>query len=163
MNCGTKAANVKTCQSPSMEVDPHVPEVFAVIQLAVAPVFLLTAIGTVIAALNIRLGRAVDRRRDLEAELPGMTAEEQLSAREELAVIARRIRFVYFSITAAVTSALFVCLLIAFAFMGAFVRVSLSYTIGAMFVFAMLALIASLLLFLREIFLAVSTPRHVPR
>ena len=35
--------------------------------------------------------------------------------------------------------------------------------IGAMFVFAMLALIASLLLFLREIFLAVSTPRHVPR
>jgi hypothetical protein len=43
------------------------------------------------------------------------------------------------------------------------VGVSLSYTIGAMFVFAMLALIASLLLFLREIFLAVSTPRHVPR
>ena len=36
-------------------------------------------------------------------------------------------------------------------------------TIGAMFVFAMLAMIACLLLFLREIFLAVSTPRHVPR
>jgi hypothetical protein len=32
-----------------------------------------------------------------------------------------------------------------------------------MFVFAVLALIACLLLFLREIFLAVSTPRHVPR
>lgn len=146
-----------------MDFDPHVPEIFGVIQLAVAPVFLLTAIGTVIAALNIRLGRAVDRRRDLESRLAKMAAEEQLSAREELAVIARRIRFVYFAITAAVTSGLFVCLLIAGAFIGAFVRVSLSYTIGAMFVFAMLALIASLLLFLREIFLAVSTPRHVPR
>lgn len=146
-----------------MAIDPHVPEVFTVIQLAVAPVFLLTAIGTVIAALNIRLGRAVDRRRDLEAKLARMAEEEQLSAREELEVIARRIRFVYFAITAAVISGLFVCLLIAGAFIGAVVGVSLSYTIGAMFVFAMLALIASLLLFLREIFLAVSTPRHVPR
>ena len=133
------------------------------VQLAVAPVFLLTAIGTVIAALNIRLGRAVDRRRDLENRLCKMAEEEQPSAREELGVVARRIRFVYYAITAAVTSGLFVCLLIAGAFIGAFVRVSLSYTIGAMFVFAMLALIASLLLFLREIFLAVSSPRHVPR
>jgi hypothetical protein len=144
-------------------IDPHVPEVFTVIQLAVAPVFLLTAIGTIIAALNIRLGRAVDRRRHLESQLPAMAAEEQAWAREELEVIARRIRFVYYAITAAVISGLFVCLLIAGAFIGAFVRVSLSYTIGAMFVFAMLALIASLLLFLREIFLAVSTPRHVAR
>jgi hypothetical protein len=141
----------------------HVPEIFTVIQLAVAPVFLLTAIGTVIAALNIRLGRAVDRRRDLESKLPKMLEEERPAAREELAIIARRIFFIYYAITAAVTSGLFVCLLIAGAFIGAFVRVSLSYTIGAMFVFAMLALIASLLLFLREIFLAVSTPRHVPR
>ena len=146
-----------------MAFDPHVPEIAGVIQLAVAPVFLLTAIGTVIAALNIRLGRAVDRRRDLEARLPSMPAEEQASARVELAVIARRIRFVYYAITAAVTSGLFVCLLIAGAFLGAFVQVSLSYTIGTMFVLAMLALIASLLLFLREIFLAVSTPRHVAR
>jgi hypothetical protein len=143
--------------------DPHVPQIAGVIQLAVAPVFLLTAIGTVIAALNIRLGRAVDRRRELEGKLPSLPAEELRSAAEELAVIARRIRFVYFAILAAVTSALFVCLLIASAFVGAFVRADLSYTIGAMFVFAMLALVACLLLFLREIFLAVSTPRHVPR
>ena len=146
-----------------MAFEPHVPEIAGIIQLAVAPVFLLTAIGTVIAALNIRLGRAVDRRRELEALLPAMPPTELPSAREELAVIARRIRFVYFAILAAVVSALFVCLLIAGAFLGAFVRADLSYTMGAMFVCAMLALIACLLLFLREIFLAVSTPRHVPR
>ena len=146
-----------------MAFDAHVPEISGVIQLAVAPVFLLTAIGTVIAALNIRLGRAVDRRRDLEQRLPALPAEELQSARAELAIIARRIHFVYLAILAAVTSALFVCLLIAGAFLGAFVRTDLSYTIGAMFIFAMLALIACLLLFLREIFLAVSTPRHTPR
>jgi hypothetical protein len=146
-----------------MAFEPHVPEIAGVIQLAVAPVFMLTAVGTIIAALSIRLGRAVDRRRDLEERLPRMRAEETPSAREELGTIARRIRFVYLSILFAVISGLFVCLLIAGAFLAAFVRTDISPTLGAMFVFAVLALTASLLLFLREIFLAVSTPRHVPR
>lgn len=146
-----------------MAFEPHVPEIAGVIQLAVAPVFMLTAVGAILAALNIRLGRAVDRRRVLEERLPRMPQAELASAQLELATIARRIRFVYLSILFAVVSGLFISLLIVGAFLGAFVRADLSTTIGAMFIFAMLALIACLLLFLREIFLAVSTPRHVPR
>ncbi len=146
-----------------MAYEPHIPEITAVIQLAVAPVFMLTAVGTIISALSIRLGRAVDRRRDLEAALPRMTPDEKPSAYEELGVIARRIRFVYFSIVSAVISGLFVSLLIAGAFLASFLRTDISYTIGAMFALAVLALTVSLLLFLREIFLAVSTPRHIPR
>lgn len=146
-----------------MAYEPHLPEITAVIQLAVAPVFMLTAVGTIISALSIRLGRAVDRRRDLEVALPRMPAEERPSAHQELEVIARRIRFVYFSIVSAVISGLFVSLLIAGAFLASFLRTDISYTIGAMFALAVLALTVSLLLFLREIFLAVSTPRHIPR
>jgi len=143
--------------------EPHVPEIAGVIQLAVAPVFMLTAVGAILAALGGRLGRAVDRRRVLEEWLPRMSQAERDSAQLELLTIARRIRFVYLSILFAVVSGLFICLLIVGAFLGAFVRADLSYTIGAMFIFAMLALIACLLLFLREIFLAVSAPRHIPR
>lgn len=146
-----------------MAYEPHIPEISSVIQLAVAPVFMLTAVGTIISALSIRLGRAVDRRRDLEVALPGMPPDERPSAHQELEVIARRIRFVYFSILAAVVSGLFVSLLIFGAFLGSFLRTDISYTIGAMFALAVLALTVSLLLFLREIFLAVSTPRHIPR
>lgn len=146
-----------------MAVETHLPAIASVIQLAVAPVFLLTAVGTIIAALNYRLGRAVDRRRSLERRLAKMDAEELGPARDELATIALRIRYTYLSILASVVSALFVCLLIAAAFLGAFVRVDLSATIGTLFVLSILALVACLLLFLREIFLAVSTPRHVPR
>ena len=146
-----------------MAAETHIPEIAGVIQLAIAPVFMLTAVGTVIGALNVRLGRAVDRRNELEQRLPSMSQAEVPSANEELATIARRIRFVYLSIVFAVISALFIALLIAGAFIGAFVRTDLSFTIAGMFVCAMLALIVCLLLFLREIFLAVSTPRHVPR
>jgi hypothetical protein len=143
--------------------EPHIPEISAVIQLAVAPVFMLTAVGTIIGALNIRLNRAVDRRRALEELLPRMTPDERPSAHQELEFIARRIRFVYYSIVAAVISGLFICLLIAGAFLANFLRTDISSTVGTLFALAVMALIVSLLLFLREIFLAVSTTRHIPR
>ncbi len=143
-------------------MESHVPDILRVIQLVVAPVFLLTAVGTLINALNTRLGRAVDRRRILEEKLRGMQAGETASARAELARIEQRIQIVYLAIFAAVICALFVCLLIAGAFLGAFIATELSRTVAILFVLAMVALIASMLLFLREIFLAVSTPRHVP-
>ena len=146
-----------------MALAPHLPEIAGTIQLAIAPVFMLTALGTVINALNLRLGRAVDRRRELEERLAGMSQAELPAAKDELAQIGRRIRFVYLAIVFAVISALFTALLIAGAFVGAFVRTDLSVTIAGMFICSMVALIVCLLLFLREIFLAVSTPRHVPR
>ena len=132
-------------------MEPHIPEITNVIQLAVAPVFMLTAVGTIIAALNVRLGRAVDRRRVLEQGLQARSGGQNDDARAELAQIARRIRYVYLSIVFSVLSGLFVCLLIAGAFIGAFVAMDLARTVAAMFVLAMLCLIASLLLFLREI------------
>jgi len=142
--------------------EPHVSEIVRIIQLVVAPVFFLTAIGTLINALNTRLARAVDRRRALEQGAPQMRPEESDAAREELAQIARRIRLGYLAILFAVLSGLFICLLIAGAFLGALVDKELTRTIAALFVLAVLALVVSLLLFLREIFLAVTTPRHRP-
>jgi hypothetical protein len=126
-----------------------------VIQLAVAPVFLLTAIGTIIGVLSGRLGRAVDRRRVLEDRLRQLAPEQQGSARVELDLIARRVRLVYASIALAVFSALFVGMLIATAFIDAFLTMNLSRFIGLLFIASMLAFIASLVVFLREIFLAV--------
>jgi len=142
-------------------VESHVPDILRVIQLVVAPVFLLTAVGTLINALNARLGRAVDRRRVLEQLLKGLSGAESASARAELDRVVHRIQVVYVSIFAAVVCALFVCLLIAVAFLGGFVATDVSRTVAILFVLAMFALIASLLLFLREIFLAVNAPRHV--
>lgn len=144
-------------------MDPHIPEITNVIQLAVAPVFMLTAVGTIIAALSIRLGRAVDRRRVLEEKLRSLSGEQDENARAELAQIGRRIRYAYRSIVFSVVSGIFVCLLIAAAFIGAFVSVDLTRTVAGLFVLAVGSLTVSLLLFLREIFLAVSTPRHIQK
>lgn len=130
-----------------------------VIQLAIAPVFLLTAVGTLLAVLTNRLGRAVDRRRVLVARLPALDAATRESANGELGYLERRSRLIYDAIALAVLCALLICLLIALAFVDAFVRFDLSTVVGMLFVLAMLALIGALAAFLREIFLGVNTVR----
>ena len=130
-----------------------------VIQLAVAPVFLLTAIGTVLAVLTGRLARAVDRRRSLMAALSGLEDGTAGLVQQEIAFEVRRIRLIYVAISMAVMSALLVCGLISLAFIDAFLAWDLGKLIAVLFILAMVALIGSLSVFLREIFLAVNTPR----
>jgi hypothetical protein len=141
-------------------MESHLTDIARVIQLAVAPVFLLTAVGTLITALNNRLGRIVDRRRVLHDRESGPAGTQRDEARQELRLLSRRIRLIYFAILAAVTGALFVCLVVAVAFVGALMAVDLSRLVAVMFVVAMLALIACLGMFLREVFLAVTEGAH---
>lgn len=143
--------------------EPHVSDITHVIQLAVAPVFLLTAVGTLLAVLTNRLSRAVDRSRVLEERIGALEGETLDRARLELLMLARRIRLIYVAIALAVVCAIFICMLIAAAFVGAFIETELSRLLGALFVLAMLALIAALTTFLREIFLAVTSASRAIR
>lgn len=132
-------------------------DVTHVIQLAIAPVFLLTAIGTLINVLVNRLGRSVDRRRTLTASLPTLDATLAGNANGELAYVHRRVRLIYSAILLAVGAAFLICLLIAIAFLDALMAADLSQLVAILFMLAMLALIGSLALFLREIYLGVNT------
>ena len=137
----------------------HITDIARLIQLAVAPVFLLTAVGTMIGVLATRLGRAIDRSRLLEDRVRQLQPEGQKAVREELDLLSRRVRLVYAAMVLAVICALFVGLLIAVAFVDAFINIDLSKFIGLLFIGAMVAFIFSLLVFLREIFLAVTSAR----
>jgi hypothetical protein len=127
------------------------------IQLAVAPVFLLSAVSTLVSVLIARLGRAVDRRRVLVSAPAPLEAPLAASANGELAFVNRRIAVIYAAIALAVMGALLICLMIAVAFMAALAGTHLARMVAVLFVLAMLALIAALALFLREIYLAVNT------
>ena len=127
------------------------------IQLSVAPVFLLTALGTFMAVLSSRLVRIVDRARILGDRLPTATGTSLVRFREELQTLGRRRRLVNFAITAAVTSALLVCTIIGSLFVGSILDVRVSGLAAVLFVAAMLAFITALLLFLREIMMAVAS------
>lgn len=136
-----------------------------VIQLAVAPVFLLTGIGALLGVMTNRLARIVDRARTVEplseqAQKDGNAAEQQRHERE-LKVLERRARLINRAITQLVISSLLVCAVIVGMFITAYYAWSPDLTrfLAATFALALLALIIGLLAFLREVYVATQTLR----
>lgn len=140
----------------------HIIDIARVIQLAIAPVFLLTAVGTIIGVLSGRLARFVDRTRVLEEQVNAAQAGAA-PIQAELETLVRRMALRYLAIALSVICTLFISVMIVLAFTDAFLSLDLSKMIGLLFVAAMLTFIASQLAFLREIFLAVGSARDAIR
>jgi hypothetical protein len=122
-----------------------------VIQLSIAPVFLLTGVATTISMLMSRLARIIDRTRVLKDQLrKGPNAE----CTEELDVLYLRWKLINYALTGATGCAFLICLVIAALFLGDTTNLPLDRYIAGMFVLAMVALIASFVFLLREVFLS---------
>lgn len=135
-------------------VESHLADITRVIQLAIAPVFLLSAVATIINVLITRLSRAVDRRRTLEEHLTIYQDEHLEQAIAELRLLQRRIMLVLWSVSLATLAGLLVCLLVGTAFAGAYLGLDLTSGIAILFIAAVLAMTGCLILFLREITIA---------
>jgi hypothetical protein len=133
----------------------------SVIQLAVAPVFLLTGIAGMLGVTANRLTRIVDRARTVEPIALVAQGSEREHLDQEIATLARRARLIYRAIALLVIAALLVCAVI----VGLFVTAHYAWTpdltrlLAALFAAALLALIFGLLTFLREVYLATQNLR----
>jgi hypothetical protein len=127
-----------------------------VIQLAIAPVFLLAGVGTMLVVLTNRLARLIDRTRVLQDRRQTCSKEEFLA---ELTSLMQRSYLINFAITATTSCGLLVCLVIAMLFLDDITNLPLGRYIAACFVLAMVALIAGFVYFLREIIICCSFMR----
>src|SRR5258708_3003858 len=114
-------------------LDTHLFDLSRVIQLAIAPVFLLTAIATLINVLIARLARAVDRRRTLEEHIMQYDEERRGQAAFELRMLHRRVVLILWAVALPVLAPLLVSLLIATAFPDPSVPLDLSRPVAALF------------------------------
>lgn len=133
-----------------------------VIQLAVAPVFLLTSVGAILNVMSNRLSRIVDRARALELryEATEGAAKDEVGGR--LRNLSERARIVSRSIVLAVTTALLVCATIITLFVGEFIGYSAVAPAALLFIAALLSFLLSLLGLLREIHMATALLRFGP-
>jgi hypothetical protein len=141
-------------------IQPDITSIAHIIQLAVAPVFLLAGVGSLLGVLSNRLGRITDRARVLETRRPHISDEEKKEqVRKELKTLWKRIRLTNWAVSLCTTSALLICLVIVALFIGDFVllEVNLPAVVGILFISTMSILILALICFLREIFLATKT------
>ena len=133
------------------------------IQLAVAPVFLLSGIGAILVVLTNRLGRIIDRARVLEERLETVSPEVHARLRDDLKVLSLRAKLISRAITLCTVTALLVCMVIAFLFLSGFLSFDASLAVALLFIAAMSAFFLGLLWFLREIYLATGNLRLGPR
>ena len=142
---------------------PAFDDITQVIQLSIAPVFLLTAISGFVNALLGRLGRSIDRRRLLDELLPAYEAGSPTRSHMEyeLTLLARRIQLILWSLGLSVLSALLICMLIGVAFISAYFEARMAgAAVAILFTGSIVALTGCLLCFFREVMLAGRAVEH---
>jgi hypothetical protein len=139
-----------------MESLSQATSVAQVIQLAVAPVFLLAGVGATLNVLAARIGRIIDRARLMEEKLVTAGTQEANVLQDRLKVLAKRATLINRAIALCVLSGLLVSLVVAALFVSSALKVELTGPIAIAFVIALLSLASALVYFLREVFLATS-------
>ena len=144
--------------------ESSVESIARVIQLAVAPVFLIAGIAGLLSVLSTRLARIIDRARVVERRIPNAKDDKHRELlHKETESLWERIRLVNWAIRLCVLAALFVCLVIITLFVGEFIEgdiVDLSPAVAVLFVVALLLIVAGLGYLLREIAIATRQMRQ---
>ena len=138
-----------------MDQSIPVTQIAHLIQLAIAPVFLLAGIGALLNVVANRLARVVDRSRTLEAEFSSYDEARRKRAAAELCLLDRRMKVANYAISACTASALFTCLVVAILFVADLTAFAFGQAVALLFIATMLLLIVGLVLFLYEIRLAI--------
>lgn len=124
------------------------------IQLALAPVFVLVAIGNIMNILSTRLGRVVDRSRILQELHASTSGDDHDAVVREIRMVDQRIRIIGRAIMLLVASGLTIGLTVAVLFLEELLDAKLQQVAAAFFFMAIMLLMSALWLFMRETRLA---------
>lgn len=120
------------------------------IQLALAPVFVLVAIGNIMNLLSTRLGRVVDRSRALQDLFAATSGTEHDEVVREIRAADHRIALIGRALLLLVLSGLTIGAVVAMLFLEEFLGFSLQALAAAAFLVAIGLLMGALWLFLLE-------------
>lgn len=133
----------------------NIDTVASVIDIAVAPVFLLAGISGLLLVLTSRLGRTIDRSRSLQAaEAEVRSPEHKQIILREKANLVRRMHLNHFAIGAAVLSAILVCLVVVTLFLGSLWQLNVAVVVASLFIVCMILLSLAFCSFLLEVLVA---------
>ncbi|HVL78035.1 MAG TPA: DUF2721 domain-containing protein [Sphingomicrobium sp.] len=135
-----------TLESP----ETAVTTVAQVIQLAVAPVFLLAGVGAFLNVCAMRLARIVDRARRMEPDLIASRGGEHDRLLGEIRLLDRRIAVVNWAIFFSVLSAVLICAVVVLLFAGGLTQANFATAIALLFIASMVAIGLGFAIFLIE-------------
>lgn len=137
----------------------HVGVIAQTIQLALAPVFVLVAIGNIMNILTTRLGRIVDRSRALQSQYAQTTGREHDLVVIEIRYVDRRIHLIGRALLLLVVSGLAIGVTVGSLFVGEMANLELRNLTGLTFFGAIALLMIALVYLLLETRIAASSLR----
>lgn len=127
--------------------------------MSVGPVILISGVGLLLLSMTNRLGRAIDRARQLKEIQRHGSESDRARVQGQLEILWRRANLIKASIIYASASVLLAALLIIFLFVGTLMNWEVTLVLAALFCGCLTAVIISLLYFVRDIILSLHALR----
>jgi hypothetical protein len=131
-------------------------DILHTIQAAIAPVVLISGVGLLLLTLTARLGRIVDRARLLAAERRSAGPEMRPGLDAQLRILAHRARLIRLAVALSASSVAIIGILITVLFLGLLMQRDVAAAAALLFVASLLSLVAAMLVFVRELFQALT-------
>ena len=122
-----------------------------ILQTAISPVILISGVGLLLLTITNRLGRTIDRARELADEAEKAAGAEKERLRAQLEILWRRARLIRLAIIFAAGCALAGALLVITLFLSFLLGLDAAHVITALFCACLILLIGSLAMFIREV------------
>lgn len=129
-------------------------DLIPILQMAIGPVILISGIGLLLLSMTNRLGRVIDRSRILSEARQKTAGQPQGHLLSQLGILQRRARLIRLSIGLATFSLLMAAILVIALFLAALFQLEIGLAVACSFVVCMGSLVGSLVVFLRDINLA---------
>ena len=133
------------------------PNAVEIIQLALAPIFLIVGIGTLVNVATGRVSRIIDRARWFEQLARTQPSRIDHHAKREIRSLKKRLRLANWTINFLIASALTICFEVSLLMINGLISASLDTTILVMFMISMLFLTGGLIAFFFEVSVATAT------
>lgn len=131
--------------------DVSLSELIPTLQVSIGPVVLISGVGLLLLSMTNRLGRTIDRARNLVREMRSLQPEEREQVIRQLKILSRRAVLIRRAIILASLSVLFAATLVIVLFLFSLFHFDVAWLVGILFILCMLCLIVSLVLFIMDV------------
>jgi hypothetical protein len=142
----TFASTIKSERTPMLLKD-LLPD----LQLATGPVILISGVGMLLLSMTNRLGRTIDRAREIVELERACTDDDRARLEPQVDILWRRARYQRAAIGFASTAALLAAVLIIVLFVGTVMELHVEFALVGLFIGCMIAIIVSLICFMRDV------------
>lgn len=136
------------------------PDAVEIIQLALAPVFLIVGIGTLVNVATGRVARIIDRARWFENIAREEPERINQKTKREIQSLNKRMKFANWSINFLIASAVATCLNVILIMVNGLISTNMDVIILMTFMFSMVLLTGGLMAFFLEVSLATASLKN---